>query len=164
MLAGAFRLICLNGLVVGDVSKDIRVPHRGNIQNEVIEGAFRVLDDFEAVDASIDAMKALDLAYEEQHAFATAALELRYGERTEDQPPAPITAAQLLEACRPEDLGRSLWLTLQKVQANAINGGQSGRTPQGRRMRTRAVNAIDRSVGLNRALWVLAEEMRKLKR
>jgi hypothetical protein len=34
---------------------------------------------------------------------------------------------------------------------------------QGRRLHTRAVSSIDRSVSLNRALWVLAEEMRKLK-
>ena len=30
-------------------------------------------------------------------------------------------------------------------------------------MRTREVAGIDRNVSLNRALWVLAEEMRKLK-
>jgi len=31
-------------------------------------------------------------------------------------------------------------------------------------VRTRAIGSIDRSVNLNRALWVLAEEMRRLKR
>ena len=30
-------------------------------------------------------------------------------------------------------------------------------------MRTREVASIDRGIALNRALWVLAEEMRKLK-
>jgi hypothetical protein len=30
-------------------------------------------------------------------------------------------------------------------------------------MQTRPIASIDRSVSLNRALWVLAEEMRKLK-
>jgi len=30
-------------------------------------------------------------------------------------------------------------------------------------MQTRAVGNIDRSVNLNRALWVLAEEMRKIR-
>ena len=81
MLAGVFRFVCCNGLVVGDVTNDIRIPHKGNIQDEVIEGAFRVLEDFEVVDASTDSMKALPLQREEQQAFATAALALRYGER-----------------------------------------------------------------------------------
>jgi len=164
MLAGVFRFVCCNGLVVGTVSNDIRIPHKGNIRDDVIEGAFRVLEDFEAVDASTDGMKALTLKAEEERAFATAALALRYGERSEGQAPAPITVDQLIEARRPEDLGHSLWTTFQRVQENALRGGQSGRSTQGRRMQTRAVGSIDRSVSLNRALWVLAEEMRKLRR
>jgi hypothetical protein len=163
MLAGVFRFVCCNGLVCGTVSNDIRIPHKGNVQNEVIKGAFRVLDDFEAVDASTAAMKSLTLNGDEERAFATAALALRYGERNEGQPPAPITAEQLIEARRPEDLGHSLWTTFQRVQENALRGGQPGRSTQGRRVRTREVASIDRGVSLNRALWVLAEEMRKLK-
>jgi len=163
MLAGMFRYVCCNGLVVGEVANDIRIPHKGNIQNEVIEGAFRVLEDFEAVDASTEAMKALTLRPEEERAFATAALALRYGERTEGQPPAPITVDQLIEPRRPEDLGCSLWASFQRIQENSIRGGQPGRSSQGRRMRTRPVASIDRTVSLNRALWMLAEEMKKLK-
>jgi hypothetical protein len=49
------------------------------------------------------------------------------------------------------------------VQENVIRGGQPGRTSQGQRLRTRPVDSIDRGVGLNRALWMLAEEMRRLK-
>ena len=163
LLSGVFRFVCCNGLVVGTVSNDIRIAHKGNIQGEVIEGAFRVLDDFEAVDASTEGMKALDLKPEEERAFATAALALRYGEQTDGQPPAPITVDQLTEARRFEDTGRSLWLALNRVQSNMMQGGQPGRSAQGRRMHTRPVGSIDRTVTLNRALWVLAEEMRKLK-
>jgi len=163
MLAGVFRFVCCNGLVCGSVSNDIRIPHKGNVQDEVIEGAFRVLDDFEAVNASTDDMKSVTLSDDEERAFATAALALRYGERSEGQPPAPITVEQLIEARRPEDLGHSLWTTFQRVQENALRGGQPGRSRQGRRIRTREVASIDRGVSLNRALWVLAEEMRKLK-
>ena len=108
-------------------------------------------------------MKALTLDVHEERAFATTALALRYGERTEGQPPAPITAEQLVEARRPEDLGHSLWTAFQRVQENAMRGGQTGRSTQGRRIRTREVGSIDRGVSLNRALWMLAEEMRKLK-
>ena len=163
ILSGQFRYACQNGLVVGTVSNDIRLPHEGNIEGEVIEGAFRVLEDFEAVDASTEGMKAVDLKPEEEQAFASAALALRYGLRTEGEPPAPVTAAQLIEAHRPEDVGRSLWLSFNRIQSNVMQGGQPGRSATGRRFQTRAVGSIDRSVSLNRALWVLAEEMRKLK-
>ena len=163
MLAGMFRFVCCNGLVVGKVVEDIRIPHKGNVQGEVIEGAFRVLDEFEAAQASAEGMKALTLEPEEQGAFATAALALRFGERTEGQPPVPITAEQLIEARRPEDQGRSLWSTFQRVQENVMRGGQIGRSAQGRRLQTRPVGSIDRGVNLNRALWVLAEEMRRIR-
>jgi hypothetical protein len=167
MLAGLFRFVCCNGLVV----EDIGIPHRtgkgGNIQGEVIEGAFRVLDEFEAVAEHTEAMKALQLQPPEEIAFATAALALRFGERgvedTGGHHPAPVTAEQLIEARRPEDIGHSLWTTFQRVQENAMRGGQPGRSAQGRRLQTRPVGSIDHGVSLNRALWMLAEEMRKLK-
>jgi len=163
MLSGVLRFVCCNGLVVGDISNDIRIPHKGHAQDDVIEGAFRVLDDFEAVDGSIDAMKAVTLKAEEQRAFASAALALRYGERSEGQPPAPITIDQIGEPRRTEDVGDSLRLTMNRLQENMQRGGQPGRSTQGRRIRTRAVRSIDRTVSLNRALWILAEEMKKLK-
>jgi hypothetical protein len=116
MLAGIFCFVCCNGLVVGDVVDDIRMPHRtgenGNIQGEVIEGAFRVLDEFEAMQAHTEAMKGLPLEPGEEIAFATAALALRFGERTVEEGgghrPAPVTAEQLIEARRPEDLSHNL--------------------------------------------------------
>jgi Domain of unknown function (DUF932) len=163
LLAGAIRFVCCNGLVIGNISNDIRIKHTGDIQGEVIEGAFKVLKDFDAVDASIDGMKSLQLDHAEQHAFATAALALRYGERTEGATPAPVTAEQLIEARRPEDVGYSLWLSMNRVQENIQRGGQPGRSATGQRMHTRPVGSIDRTVSLNRALWVLAEEMRKIK-
>ena len=163
LLSGMFRFVCCNGLVVGDVAHDIRIPHKGNVQGEVIEGAFRVLDDFRVVDESTEAMKAIELKPEEERAFARAALALRYGEREEGQPPAPISAEQLIQVRRPEDEGDALWMCFQRIQEHLTRGGLPGRTVQGRRMRTREVAGIDRNVALNRALWVLAEEMRKLK-
>lgn len=167
MLAGVFRFVCCNGLVVGDVVEDIRIPHKGNIQGEVIEGAFRVLDEFEVVSEHTEAMKALQLAPEEEMAFATAALALRFGEQAIEQTgghqPAPVTARQLVDARRSDDLGNSLWDTLQRVQENVIRGGLAGRSARGRKLQTRPVASIDRSVSLNRALWTLAEEMRKIK-
>jgi Domain of unknown function (DUF932) len=172
LLSGVFRFVCCNGLVVGSVANDIRIPHKGRILGEVIEGAFRVLDDFAAVNDATERMKALELQPDEERAFATAALALRYDQRgerderdegSEDPPPAPITAEQLIEARRPEDLDRNLWTTFQRVQENALRGGQPGRSAQGKRLHTRPVASIDRGVSLNRALWVLAEEMRRLK-
>ena len=102
--------------MVGKISNDFRISHKGDIQHQVIEGAVRVLDDFRAVDESVQAMKAITLRRDEQQAFATGALVLRYGQRADGQPPVPITADQLNEPRRPEDAGDSLWSTFQRIQ------------------------------------------------
>ena len=108
-----------------------------------------------------------ELSRPDQEFEPSGALALRFGDRgveeTGGHRPAPVTAEQLIEARRPEDIGHSLWTTFQRVQENVIRGGQPGRSVQGRRLHTRPVASIDRGVSLNRALWMLAEEMRKLK-
>ncbi len=160
MIAGVFRFVCSNGMVCGDMQSDIRVRHSGNIVDNVIEGAFRVLEGFAQVDSQKDGMKALTLSEGEQVAFARAALALRY---ETDLAPAPITEAQLLYSRRDVDSKPDLWTTLNRVQENIMRGGLNGRTATNKRMTTRPVNGIDAGIKLNRGLWVLAEEMRKLK-
>ena len=160
MIAGVFRFVCSNGMVCGDTQSDIRVRHTGDIVDNVIEGAFHVLEGFEQVDGQRDGMKALTLNPGEQAAFANAALALKY---ETDIAPAPITETQLLRPNRQADSAGDLWTTFNRVQENMIRGGLRGRSAVGKRITTREVTGIDQNIKLNRALWVLAEEMRKLK-
>jgi hypothetical protein len=157
MLAGCFRFVCSNGMVCGNIVEDIRVKHSGKVVGDVIDGAFRILDGFGEVEASKDAFKSMQLTSGEQNAFAQAALAVRFP----DHDVAPIAADQVIAPRRYEDRDSSLWTTFQRAQENLVQGGVrvAGR---GRR-HTRAVNGIDGNVALNRGLWVLAEEMRKLR-
>jgi hypothetical protein len=159
MLAGTFRFVCHNGLICGTETADIRIPHKGDVTGLVIEGAYTVLDEFDEVNGRIDGMKALTLGEGEQRAFARAALALRY----DDVERAPITEDQLLRPRRIDDTAPNLWTTFNRVQEHTIKGGLTGRNAQGKRTTTRAVNGIDNSIKLNRALWILADEMAKLR-
>ncbi|TBU88446.1 DUF932 domain-containing protein [Phytopseudomonas dryadis] len=160
MLAGMFRFVCENGLVCGDTTADIRVPHKGDVASDVIEGAYEVLRDFERVQESRDAMRAITLDAGEAEVFARSALALKY-----DDPgkPTPVTESQLLLPRRSDDQRPDLWATFNRVQENMIKGGLPGRTVHGRRQRTREVQGIDQNIRLNRALWMLAEGLRQLK-
>lgn len=158
MLAGCFRFVCHNGLICGDTHEDFRVRHSGNVVGNVIEGAFRVLDEFDRVDASKDGMKGIELKPEHQQAFARAALQLRY----DPEENVPIEPRQLNEARRFDDRGADLWRTFNRVQENLLRGGLRGRNANGRRTTTREVRGVSESVRLNRALWTLAEEMARL--
>lgn len=149
--------------MIGDVVEDIRIRHTGRALDDVIEGAFRVLDQFEQVEDSSAEMKRLGLTAPEENAFVTAALALRYGLDQVGEGRAALTAEQVNAPRRVDDAGHSLWDALQRVQENLTKGGLIGRSSSGRQRRTRPVGSIDRSVSLNRGLWVLAEEMRRLK-
>src|SRR5476649_2250512 len=78
MLAGVFRFVCQNGMVAGDTVGEVRVPHKGNIVQNVINGAFDVLDGFDLIREQKAGMQAVTLNRDEQTAFARAALTLRY--------------------------------------------------------------------------------------
>jgi hypothetical protein len=162
MLAGTFRFVCQNGIVAGENIADIRVPHKGNIVQDVINGAFDVLDGFDLICEQKDGMRDVTLAREEQYAFARSALALRY-DPTDAEAPAPITESQLLAPRRFEDRRDDLWTVFNRVQENLTKGGLHGRSRTGRSMSTRPITGIDQNVKLNRALWMLADAMRQMK-
>ncbi|WP_233860003.1 DUF932 domain-containing protein [Paraburkholderia sp. HD33-4] len=159
MIAGMIRWACQNGIVCGHELSDIRIPHKGDVIREVTEGAFKVLQSFGETERQREGMAATVLDEAEQLAFARAALTLRYDE----DKPAPVTERQLLAPRRAEDRSPDLWTTFNRLQENMIRGGLHGRNASGRATTTRAVTGIDQNIRLNRALWALADELRRLR-
>nr|WP_320338202.1 DUF932 domain-containing protein [Citrobacter werkmanii] len=157
MLPGLFRAVCQNGLICGESFGEVRVPHKGNVVEKVIEGAYEVLGIFDRVEEKRDAMQSLLLPPPAQQAMAKAALTYRFGEEHQ-----PVKESQILSPRRWQDESNDLWTTYQRIQENLIKGGLSGRTTKGQRAQTRAVKGIDGDVKLNRALWVMAENMLQL--
>jgi uncharacterized protein DUF932 len=158
MLAGCFRFVCQNGMVCGDTYQDIRVQHRGNIVDNVIEGAYQILDNFDRIDASKATMKSISLSDEEQLAFAKASLLLRFSE-SEEQP----SDVAVIRPRRSADTSNDLWTTFNVVQENLLKGGLPRVTRKGKIAKTRAIKGVDGNVRLNKALWTLAEAMKDLK-
>ncbi|EGM1539512.1 DUF945 domain-containing protein [Salmonella enterica] len=156
LLPGVFRSVCTNSLVCGQSFGEIRVPHRGDIVGKVIEGAYEVLGVFDRVEEKREAMQSLLLPPPAQQALAKAALTYRFGEEHQ-----PVAATQILTPRRYEDRKDDLWSVFNRIQENLLKGGLPGRTAKGKRSHTRAVNGIDGDVKLNRALWVMAEQMQQ---
>jgi hypothetical protein len=162
MFAGMIRFVCTNSMIAGDRFEEVRVPHKGDIQHQIIEGAYTVAKDFpRLIDATAE-MKGTQLSVGERRVFAEAALVARYGEEE-----SPLTPEQVIRPRRYDDAGSSLWQTFNIAQENIVRGGLDGHKVDAngrvRRSRTRAINGIDQNVGINRALWTLAEGMQKLK-
>ncbi len=161
LMGGLLRFVCNNGLVAGKEIQDIRIRHSGDVVDSVVQGAHTILDGFDLVREKKETFKSIALQPEEASAFSRAALNLRYGDG--EKRAAPITEDQLLQTRRAEDTKSDLWTVLNVVQENTIKGGLKGRSASGRRQRTRAVNGITQNVQLNKALWVLADAMAKIK-
>ena len=158
MVAGCFRFVCQNGMVCGDTFQDVRVQHRGKVVDNVIEGAYEVLKNFDKVSESREAMEAITLSTDEQVAFAEASLPLRFSEK-EEKP----RVENILHRRRSADNANDLWTTFNVVQENLVKGGIPRITRKGKVAKTRKINGIDGNVRLNKALWTLAESMTKLK-
>ncbi|MGW4355516.1 DUF932 domain-containing protein [Nocardia sp. NPDC004582] len=160
MLAGLLEFVCTNGMVVGKRIEQVRVRHSGKVVDDVLEGAFTVVESFDEVQELRREMLALPMSAPEEQLFAQVALGMRYDP---EENPAPIAARQLLGARRAADRDANLWKTVNRVQENLIRGGVHGETAKGRKTKTRAVTGLDADVKLNRALWTLAEGMKALK-
>lgn len=160
LLAGVFRFLCTNGLVVGDDVTDIRIPHRGNVIDAVLEGAETVRGHFNEVLAQADAMRSIMLSERERLALATAAVHLRFDETT-----AIVEPSSLLVPRRVEDVGHDLWRTYNVIQERLIGGGTvvRSRDNTARRRRARAIHGVNQTVSVNRALWTLASEMQRIR-
>jgi uncharacterized protein DUF932 len=165
--AGLFRLICLNGMTTSDKTfEPIKITHAGDVVERVIEGTYKVLDESITALDHARAWSEIDLNPREQHAFAESARVLRFGD-SEGNVTSPITAAQLNVPRRRDDDRASLWATFNRVQEHVMNGGLRGRSVddlgRSRRVTSRSVNGIDQDQRLNRALWLLAENMAQAK-
>ena len=162
LLAGYLRFVCQNGMVAGDIVENHKVRHTGSVQNDVIDVAYKVLDDLKMVDESREGMMATTLNSAEQNILAKAALGLRFGYTENGELASPVAEWKALSPNRTADQGNDLWRTFNRVQENLIKGGMRGRTQNNRRTTTREVQSVDGLVGLNRAMWTLAEEMKRL--
>lgn len=163
LMAGLFRLVCSNGMVVSQSTIDeVSVRHNGDILGEIAGAVDSMRLALPAVNERIETFNRIKLNAEETVIFGRAALAAKYGTVEE----APIEAKAIVSPRRHEDAEPTLWNVLNATQENLIKGGnrytlRTERTVQ--RRTTRPVNSVDGNTSLNRAVWQLAEEMARLK-
>ena len=168
LLAGLFRIRCLNSLVAMDTQMSTqRVRHSGDVAPKVIEGVFSVVNDAERALNAPDQWGQLQLAAPEQMFLAEAAHAIRFPVDENNNQTTNVKPEQLLNVRRTGDAGTDLWTVFNRLQENVVRGGLDnfGYNAEGRfrRAHTREVKGIDQSTALNRALWTLGEKMAALK-
>ena len=117
MFAVMLRFVYTNSLVAGERFEEVRVPHKGNIQHDFIEGVYTVAEDFlRLIDASAT-MKEIQLGEDERRVLAEASLVARYGEKQ-----SPIRPEQILEPRRRGDAKQLPLDDHNPIQENMIRG------------------------------------------
>lgn len=149
LIASLYRFACTNGLMVpmGDFGM-VHVPHRGDVLTEVLDGAQRIARDFSRIVPIVEQMKSLPLTPAQALQFAELAMRERFGSEG-----WPFEPNKLLVPRRPADQEQTLWITMNVIQEHVMRGGDSGHSASKRRMTTRAVNEIRRTVSLNTRIW-----------
>jgi hypothetical protein len=156
LMAGLFRLVCGNGMVIVDqLINKIRVVHTGTEARDVIEASYRIVENIPNTLGSVHLMKEIELSHSDQSDFAHKAYEIKYGKDK-----AQFDPMQLLTIRREEDKLCDLFSIFNRVQENMLRGGLKVAKGKG----LRPINAINENIKLNVALWALAQSFYELKK
>ncbi len=155
LMAGLFRFVCCNGMIVGERFETIRTTHKGDIVQEVKDAAEKIVEFAPRLEEFQTRCLSTTLSKAKSQTYAQKAMQIRH------QGSTPYEPAELLTVRRDEDKGADLWHTYQRVQENLMRGGIAGLSATGRATVSRPINRVTKDVIYNRALWDLTEEFAK---
>jgi hypothetical protein len=146
--AGIFRMVCSNGLIIGDENYGkVKVKHIGYSPEEVIAASQKLVASTNEIYQTRDNWNRQELELPERRQFFTDAASLRWESPTED------TVRQVSQARRVEDAGNDLWSIYNVAQENLTRAGWVDTKT---RRKARKITSISRDVELNSQLWDLA--------
>lgn len=146
IMAGLFRKVCSNGLMVGSSVSDARIRHIGHNFDEVISSSLNIAKSLEEVMNNVHEMKGIILSEKQRKDLAAEMALSRFEEKNIKTPENLLTLRRYEDAWVP-----SLYNTFNVIQENMVRGGQ---IVNGRVMRP--INNIDAEVSINRNMWDVA--------
>lgn len=157
--AGVYRMVCSNGMVVGNDQFFQKVRHQGDVIKKVAEAGGEIIEVFPTVIDKAEKWSKIQLHPMQQIAFANAAKTIRWDKDGDIE----VQSQDLITPTRIADNRRDLWTTFNVIQEKIIKGGVVTRNKITRdRRRSREVKSPYENTKLNTALWQLAEEMASL--
>lgn len=150
--AGLFRIVCSNGMMVGEKWGTYRILHKRGAEVSALAAAGMLMEQMPIVAKKVAEMKQRSLKPAEEQKFALEAQKLRYPEHQ------PFAHSLLLQVRRADDAGNNLWQVMNRIQENLLKGGITYSGPKGRVTVTKGIERITKDVDINRGIWDLAEE------
>lgn len=173
LMAGIFRFVCSNGLIVADsLVANHRIRHQGYTEEVVKEAIYNIVEDTPKIFNKIEEFKDIKLTVDEQRLYGAAALDLLYDDEQLKGKVVEDTITNLLRPRRETDRDLNLWNTFNVIQEKCIKGGRFlvenknsryNTYSYKRTRKTKEVKSIDKNVKLNKALWRITEYFSKNK-
>jgi hypothetical protein len=156
---GIYRLVCMNGLIVGSDYCHFKVRHQGNVIGRVAESANQLMQVIPRALEVAEQWKGITLEHAQQRVYAQSALMLKYDQTD----PLLELPERFLVPQRQGDTSKDLWTTFNILQEKLVRGGtRYYHSESNQYRRTRKVGSITENSRLNTALWNLTEKMAQL--
>lgn len=160
--AGIFRLVCKNGLTVASASLgSFSIRHSGSrdTAKQIIDTTAEIASRMPAVMDTVRGWKQIVLPRKAQLIMAAEAFALK---PVDGIKPSFLLTARRKEDYTDADANRDLWTTMNVIEENLMQGGLSGLSSRGRRVRTRPIRSVTADLAINKGLWRIAEQVAKL--
>jgi hypothetical protein len=155
-IAGLFRLICENGLVISTQTyEDVKIRHMGYTFEELQASIRSMVDNLPLTIDSMNKMKETEMQQDQMVEFAKRALETRFDEKQMDKISIDIDA--LINPTRVEDSNSDVWSVFNVVQEKIING-DFNYNMSGKNRKARKIKNFTQDQKVNKELFELALE------
>lgn len=152
-LAGFFRFVCSNGLVVGHKAGEFTARHAGRDAMEFVHEMQTLAAKADQQRETIYRWNEKQLTLQQREEYARLVGQLRWNDAWAYDMPA------ILAPRRAEDDTGTLWSCFNRAQENTVRGGLIGLSRSGRRATSQPLTDIGRDLAYNAALWRLTDEL-----
>lgn len=164
MLIGIYRMVCANGLIVGQTYGGVSIRHVGDVWTKIDSGLEHIKMRLPQVSEAIQAFQGIQLTESQRFELAREAVKLIVPENAVN-----VNLSSALRVKRSEDSASDLWTVYNRLQESGLRGGVQYQTETSennvvsiRNNTSRAIKSIDRQVEVNSGLWDLVTEFSKV--
>jgi len=150
-MAGLFRLVCENGLVISDEEfGSMKIRHMGYDFESLQTTINEIVEKLPLTVECMNKLKEKQLTQEQKEHFALAALGLRF-----DTNNKTFNMEEILQPTRKEDEGNDLWSVYNVIQEKLVNGMVDYRNGNKQR-KARRIKNFQQDIKINSELYELA--------
>lgn len=160
-MAGLYRLVCSNGLIIADAEfTAFSIRHINYDFEELQKIVAQSIDVTHKKVEVINAMRETKMTEEQKREFAKRAIAIRKGVKDLDEfKVADKDLDNILEPVRDEDAGDSLWNVFNVLQERVVKGDFTfGKTKTGKDRKARPITGAAKDIDVNQSLFIAATE------